>query len=139
MGCRFIFSENNAPKNPEDISLYHKNRIIAKIPDENDLTYEKSLILDYGFDNLNAINYKKGCYVGQEPTARMHYRKISRRKIIDITKNDLTEIPYGTKIFNQEKEIGKVLSSIFYDNKLYFLIKVKEPLSNLSDYIFKAP
>lgn len=125
MGFRFIFNCNKKPSDIEDQNLYNKNRILLKIPDEKDLTYEKSLILDYGFDNLNAIDYNKGCYVGQEPTARMHYRQIYRRKIITITDQKIKKIPFGAKIFNGEQEMGKVLSSVFYQNQLYFLIKVK--------------
>jgi folate-binding protein YgfZ len=125
MGFRFIFSDDKKTSTLTEEDLYDKNRILLKIPDEKDLTYEKSLVLDYGFDDLNAISYEKGCYVGQEPTARMHYRKISRRKIIAIIDDKLKEIPFGAKIFNEEKETGSVLSSVFYKNKLYFLAKVK--------------
>jgi tRNA-modifying protein YgfZ len=125
MGYRFIFNNTIKPQSSNDIKLYHKNRILQQIPDENDLIYEKSLILDYGFDDLNSISYDKGCYIGQEPTARMHYRKIYRRKIIAIEDNELKNIKFGAIIFNSEKETGEVLSSVFYDNKLYYLIKVK--------------
>jgi folate-binding protein YgfZ len=125
MGFRFIFSGEKKPSILEGQDLYNKNRILLKIPDEQDLTYERSLVLDYGFDNLNAISYDKGCYVGQEPTARMHYRKISRRKIIAITDKKLRNIPFGTKILNGDIEVGNVLSSVFYDNVLYYMVKVK--------------
>ena len=39
-----------------------------------DILENKSLLLENNFDNLNAIDWDKGCYVGQEITARMKYR-----------------------------------------------------------------
>ncbi len=58
---------------------YHEKRIYQKLPEGYyDLTDDKSYIAEY---DLNAIDYKKGCYVGQETTARNHYRGQIRKKI----------------------------------------------------------
>ena len=42
-------------------------------------------------DQLNAIDYDKGCYIGQELTARMHYRGLGKRKLQTVDINDLPE------------------------------------------------
>ena len=39
------------------------------------------LLLENNFENLNSISWDKGCYVGQEITARMKYRALLKKKI----------------------------------------------------------
>ena len=61
---------------------YHEKRIYQKLPEGYyDLTDDKSYIAEYDFDSINAVSYQKGCYVGQETTARNHYRGQIRKKI----------------------------------------------------------
>ncbi len=108
------------------LTTYHLSRISLKIPEsENDLTYEKSLILEFGFDDLNAIDYSKGCYVGQELTARTHYRGEIRKKIFHITlAAEKTE--KNSEIYCEGKSAGIILSSIFHENKLHALALIKD-------------
>ncbi len=44
-----------------------------------DFMPEEVVLLDAGYDLLHAVSFTKGCYVGQEVTARMHYKNIARR------------------------------------------------------------
>ena len=45
------------------------------MPDgSRDLVVEKALLLENGFDELNGVDWQKGCYMGQELTARTKYR-----------------------------------------------------------------
>ena len=46
-----------------------------------DAIYEKSLLLELRFDELNGISWNKGCFMGQEVTARMKYRGLLKKKI----------------------------------------------------------
>ena len=64
--------------------------------------------IEYNLEELNGIDFKKGCYVGQENTARIKLKnKLSKRLFpINIIKGKLYE---GESIFNNEIEIGKVL------------------------------
>ncbi len=65
------------------IALYDEKRISLLIPDgTRDIPYERGFIMEYGFDRLGAIDFQKGCYVGQELTARMHYRKLGKRQLV---------------------------------------------------------
>ena len=89
----------------EYYSLSHKLGIVPK--DLNKLQ-DKLFGIECNFEELNGIDFKKGCYVGQENTARIKLKnKLSKRllpiKIIDgdIVENDL--------ITYRNKEIGKVL------------------------------
>jgi len=48
-----------------------------------ELGEDKTLWLECNAQELNGVHYEKGCYVGQENTARMHYRnKVSRRLVV---------------------------------------------------------
>ncbi|MBU6141204.1 MAG: hypothetical protein KGP29_06600 [Proteobacteria bacterium] len=117
-----LYSNNQQPTT----SNYHLNRISLKIPEsENDLTYEKSLILEFGFDELSAIDYNKGCYVGQELTARTHYRGEIRKKIFHIALA-AEKIEKNSEIYCEGKSAGIILSSIFHENKLHALALIKD-------------
>lgn len=115
---------------------YHQKRISLKIPEsEHDLTYEKSFILEFDFDNLNAIDYQKGCYVGQELTARTHYRGEIRKKIFHIElpeiispadSNSLTFLK-DSKITCEGKTSGIILSTVFFESKLHGLALIRLP------------
>ncbi|MCA8928397.1 MAG: folate-binding protein YgfZ [Alphaproteobacteria bacterium] len=50
----------------------------------DDLRVEQSFLLESGFDELNGIDWQKGCYVGQEVTARTKYRGLVRRRLIPV-------------------------------------------------------
>lgn len=107
-------------------SQYDMLRIENKIPEsELDLTYEKSIILEFGFDDLNAIDYQKGCYVGQELTARTHYKGEIRKKLIHITIDNMQKIEKGEKFSCEGKTSGIVLSSVFHENQLHALALVR--------------
>ncbi len=49
-----------------------------------DLVYERSIPIEYGAEELNAIDYNKGCYVGQEVISRVKYQGIVRKKIFKL-------------------------------------------------------
>jgi len=62
--------------------VWDHKRISLTIPDgSRDLIVEKSTMDEASMDQLNAIDYDKGCYIGQELTARMHYRGLGKRKL----------------------------------------------------------
>lgn len=108
------------------INEYHFARISKKIPEgELDLTYEKSFILEFDFDNLNAIDYQKGCYVGQELTARTHYRGEIRKKLEHLEFPADTKLRKGDEIPSDKKMFGEVLSSASFGDKLHALAIIK--------------
>ena len=86
-------------------SLSHKLGIVPK--DLNKLQ-NKLFGIECNYEELNGIDFKKGCYVGQENTARIKLKnKLSKRLLpINIVKGELTE---GESIYYNENEIGKVL------------------------------
>jgi folate-binding protein YgfZ len=86
-------------------SLSHKLGIVPK--DFNKLQ-NKLFGIECNYEELNGIDFKKGCYVGQENTARIKLKnKLSKRLLpIHLVKGKLNE---GESIYYKENEIGKVL------------------------------
>jgi len=86
-------------------------RIELSVPNPDlDLEIEKSFLIENNFEFINAIDFKKGCYVWQENTARQKYRGTAKKKLflIRIIGNDIIN---GTKIYYNERVVGTMRSS----------------------------
>ena len=86
LGKKLILNHNIkiTDNNIEEISEteYHEILISRTTPySPFDILENKSLLLENNFENLNAIDWDKGCYVGQEITARMKYRGLLKKKL----------------------------------------------------------
>tara|TARA_B100001013_G_C24543059_1_gene415437 strand:- start:76 stop:963 length:888 start_codon:yes stop_codon:yes gene_type:complete len=123
---------------------YYKMSHDLGIPQKNmDKLRNKLFGIECNFEELNGIDFKKGCYVGQENTSRIKLRnKLSKRLLpIQLIKGELKE---GSSIFNNENEVGKVLInneyqfglikylSDYFDQKTEFksenaVLKIKQP------------
>ena len=89
---------------------YHGILIQNLVPlSHYDLEENKSLLLENNFENLNSISWDKGCYVGQEITARMKYRALLKKKIYSLEIKDGSPI-IGQLIKDNESEFGKIIS-----------------------------
>ncbi|MGY9056142.1 MAG: CAF17-like 4Fe-4S cluster assembly/insertion protein YgfZ, partial [Alphaproteobacteria bacterium] len=85
-------------------------RLAMGIPDgATDLAVDKSFLLESGFDELNGIDWKKGCYVGQEVTARTKYRGLVRRRLapVDLKGDGLAE---DGRIMADGRDVGELRS-----------------------------
>lgn len=79
MGHR-SFTKPDLPEHPFEEWDYR--RISLTIPDGcRDLIIDKSTMDEGNMDALNAVDYDKGCYIGQELTARMHYRGLGKKRL----------------------------------------------------------
>lgn len=117
-GLRLILNNDQAGSVLSDIEAspgtamdYDIHRLTLGLPDASrDLTPEKSILLESGFDDLNAINWDKGCYMGQELTARTKYRGLVKKRLTPITIEGEAPEP-GTQIMNGDKVAGEMRSS----------------------------
>ncbi len=78
--------------------------------------------LEANFEELNGIDFKKGCYVGQENTARMKLKNKLRRRLFPIKVE--SKINIGSEIMFNSNKIGKILINDPYP---FGLIKLTEP------------
>ena len=95
----------------DQIDIWHTTRIAAGIPEGAiDLTPERALLLEAGLDQLGAVDFEKGCYVGQEVTARTHYRGLVKRRLVPITMTGTPPIVDSDVTWNK-KVIGNSKTS----------------------------
>lgn len=90
---------------------YDAWRLSLGVPEgARDLKMEKSFPLDFGLDEINAVDFAKGCYVGQEVTARMKYRAERKKSLWKVMA--AKPLPAaGTAILAAGEEIGELRSS----------------------------
>ena len=86
------------------------HRLALGLPDGlRDLEPEKTVLLEAGFDELSGVSWTKGCYMGQELTARTRYRGLLKRRLITVRGDGLP--PHGTPITSAGRDVGEMRSS----------------------------
>ena len=91
---------------------YERLRLDLGVPDgSRDLPIEKALLLENGFDELNGVDWKKGCYIGQEVTARMKYRALTKKRLTPVRIDGEMPAP-GAAITLDDQEAGEMRSAI---------------------------
>jgi folate-binding protein YgfZ len=86
------------------------HRLHLGLPDgSRDLEPEKTVLLEAGFDELNGVSWSKGCYMGQELTARTKYRGLVKRRLVPVEVRGPLPDP-GTPVLRDEKEVGAMRS-----------------------------
>ncbi len=88
---------------------YQQHRIALGLPEAPvDLQTEKSILLESGFDELNGVDWDKGCYMGQELTARTKYRGLVKKRLVPVTLSE--PVAPGTEIVQDGKVVGDIRS-----------------------------
>ena len=116
-----------------EIKNYYKLSHKLGIPQRNTKNLQNKVFgIECNFEELNGIDFKKGCYVGQENTARIKLREKLHKRLFAIEviegsiKDDL--------IFSENKEIGKILIK---DINFFGVFKFKDEKFNF-DKIYKC-
>ncbi len=95
---------------PGPAGQYDAIRLGLGLPDgSRDLDVEKSILMESGFDELNGIDWNKGCYLGQELTARTRYRGTVKKRLIPVSIDGPLPEP-GATILLDGKEAGEMRS-----------------------------
>ena len=90
---------------------YDRLRLSLGIPDgTRDLVPEKTILLEAGFDELNGVDWQKGCYIGQELTARTKYRGLIKRRLMPVRIEGPPPYP-GAIVTADGREVGEMRSS----------------------------
>jgi folate-binding protein YgfZ len=89
---------------------YEALRLKFGVPDgSRDLPVEKALLLESGFDELHGVDWKKGCYMGQELTARTKYRGLVKKRLFPVQVEGTLPAP-GTIVERNGEEVGEIRS-----------------------------
>jgi folate-binding protein YgfZ len=90
---------------------YDAHRIQLGLPDgSRDMDVEKALLLENGFAELHGVDFEKGCYIGQELTARTHYRALIKKRLMPVRIEGVTPSP-GTAILIDGEDAGEIKSA----------------------------
>ena len=118
LGARFVLPRDAAPSalaapglSETGFEDYDRLRLGLGVADgSRDLVLEKSILLEAGFDELSGVDWNKGCYIGQELTARTKYRGLVKRRLLPVTIAGSPPVA-GTPILADGREVGEMRSS----------------------------
>ena len=96
------------PEGGDDGTDWNSLRVAHCIPETGIELGSDTFILEAGFDRLNGVDFRKGCYVGQEVTARMRHKTELRKGLATVSVEG--EAPVGTDLMTQGKPAGKLLT-----------------------------
>ncbi len=95
----------------ESFETYDQHRLALGVPDgSRDMILEKAIPLECNLDGLNAIDWNKGCYLGQELTSRTKHLGIVRKRLIPVSFKGGT-VPFLTPLTMGEKKVGTMRTS----------------------------
>ncbi len=106
--CDAALAENGSEAvSSED---YEAHRIALAVPGAQDLVADKTFPMEANLDLLNAIDFQKGCFVGQEVTSRTHRKGQVRKRFVSVHAS--TELPPPhTPVMAGDRQAGELLSS----------------------------
>jgi len=117
MGCRAVLTKGDASAleslglSVGDIETYEYHRIQLGLADgSRDMSVDKALLLENGFEELDGVSFSKGCFMGQELTARTRYRGLVKKRLLPV-KIDGTAPPVGTVLEVDGREAGEMKTS----------------------------
>ena len=92
-----------------DRAGYDALRIVHMVPASGiELVPDETYILEAGFEALNGVDFRKGCYVGQEVTARMHHKTVLKKRLVQVRVEG--EAAPGTPVTAEGKPAGTLFS-----------------------------
>ena len=100
LGWRYYGAEDHAT----DAVDWDALRVDHKIPEMGRELDAESYILEMGFEGLNGVDFRKGCYVGQEVTARMKHKTELRKGLVRLVAD--ADIPENADVVSNGKVIG---------------------------------
>lgn len=107
-----IYQQTALNYQQNDFANYQNLRISLGIPEgSKDMTIDKSIPLEWNMDALNAISFTKGCYMGQELTARTKHLGMVRKSIMPVKFEKSGIYPKGCSLIQASKTIGSLGSS----------------------------
>jgi folate-binding protein YgfZ len=110
LGSRAVIARGEMRTDLLPAAAYHAHRRGLGVPEAGDFGSDRMFALDAGLDELHAVDFKKGCYVGQELTARMKHRGTARKRLLPV-KGETGEP--GGAVSAGDKDIGEVVSAGF--------------------------
>ncbi len=117
MGCRAVLPQGDitaleqAGLSHGDLDSFEQTRMGLGLADgSRDMSVDKALLLENGFEELDGISFSKGCFMGQELTARTRYRGLVKKRLLPVTIEGPAPA-VGASLQLDDKEAGEMKSS----------------------------
>lgn len=120
LGLRTIGATAEMPQTAQSAAHYHARRLALGVPEGRDFGSDRMFALDADLDELHAIDFSKGCYVGQELTARMKHRGTARKRLLVVEAD--AALAAGQELRAGGQGIGEVVSA--YDRLGFALVRL---------------
>ncbi len=122
LGYRAVVSQDSLPATA-DGAAYTELRLDLGVPEGADFGQDKIFALDGGLDELHAVAFDKGCYVGQELTARMKHRGTARKRLLPVTAlGGATLPPNDASVTAGSRELGTLTTG--YGSRGFALVRL---------------
>ncbi len=118
LGTRTIGATAEMPADVASAAVYHAMRLDLGVPEAGDFGSDRMFALDADLDELHAVDFEKGCYVGQELTARMKHRGTARKRLV-VVEGDVAP---GAELKADNTVIGEVIS--MYNRRGFALVRL---------------
>jgi hypothetical protein len=109
LGWRTVLTAGSPPELSPS-RAYLDRRLALGIPEGADFGSDRMFALDADLDELHGVSFDKGCYVGQELTARMKHRGTARKRLLPVETDGLLPVA-DTPIAAGERELGIITSA----------------------------
>jgi folate-binding protein YgfZ len=111
------------PENLDVSADYLSHRLPLGVPEGADFGSDKMFALDAGLEELHGVSFDKGCYIGQELTARMKHRGTARKRLLPVsTTNGMDLPPSGLDVRAGTTALGEITSA--YGARGFALIRL---------------
>lgn len=91
---------------------WDRHRLALGLPDgSRDMEVEKTILLEAGFDELNGVDWDKGCYMGQEVTARTYHRGLLKKRLVPVEIEGDVPAP-DTPLLDGDRAVGEMRSAV---------------------------
>lgn len=119
LGARAILPASRAASTLEALGFspvaeddYHRHRLTLGVPEgSRDITPDKGLLLEHNLDDLDGVDFTKGCYIGQEVTTRSKHRGQVRKRLF-IVHGDAPLPAPGAAVSAGERAAGEMKSAV---------------------------
>ncbi len=111
LGHRSIGALAEMPTAVASARAYHAHSLALGVPEGGDFGSDKMFALDADLDELHAISFEKGCYVGQELTARMKHRGTARKRLLLVESTGPDALAAGAELRANGHAIGEITSA----------------------------
>ncbi len=123
LGRRAIVERDGVPADAAGAQIYLALRLDCGVPEGTEFGEDRIFALDADLEELHGVSFEKGCYVGQELTARMKHRSTARKRIFPVRTADGRALAAPeTPVRAGSHELGTILST--YADRGFALLRL---------------